>query len=213
MRALATILVSFFLSFPALASDPTPPSVEQINEWSSSAINDLGPQVVNVVPVTLKGGEQAFLAAVEYQRAGRNFWAGYLLVRPSLREARALDEFGGQYNGIQLVDPHLPSQSAVIMGRATSGQGISESSYSVVVFDGWTAESLYTVEESDNSGECGAVVGRKCSGNRVFLNVFSGLADGPSIGLVATSVRYSSPDIEITPYTYRVESELVFLER
>ena len=213
MRALAIILFSLFVSSPTLASDPMPPAPEEINAWSSSAINDLGPEVVNMVPVTLKSGEQAYLAAVEYQHAGRNFWAGYLLVRPSLSEARALDEFGGQYNGIQIVDPHLPSQSAVIVGSSASGQGTSESSYSVVVFDGWTAESLYTVEESDNSGECGAVVGRNCSGNRVFLNVFSGLADGPSIGLVATNVRYSSPDIETTPYTYSVESELVFLER
>ena len=45
------------------------------------------------------------------------------------------------------------------------------------------------------------------------MNVFSGLADGQPMGLVVTKFRHSSPDIETTPYTYSVESELVFLER
>ena len=198
-------------------SDPIPPSVDQIIAWSSSDIRDLGPKVKEVVPIALRGGEHAYIAAVDFDmtRTGRLYWRGYLMVRPSLNEARVLNGFGGQYNEIQSVDKRSRRQSSVIIGSAASGQGIFMSSYSVVTFDDWKAESLYTVEESSNSGWCGEDTGRDCSGNDVSIEIknVSGFGHNQRIELVVHNERYSSPDPETTPYTYSNESEIVVIER
>lgn len=210
MRSLVTTL-AFSAAFSAFAA-PTPPSSTQIAAWSPEDINEMGPTIQKLLPVTLKGGEQAYLASVSYENAGRNFWAGYLLVRPDIGEARPLEEFGGQYNQIRTLDDYSDSHSAVIIGGSGSGQGSSESSYSLVVFDGWSAKTLFSASESDNSGNCGAYVERDCEGNDVFINLFEGDSNSKRIGLAVTNVKYHSPDIETTPYEYSHESELVFVE-
>lgn len=210
MRLLATALA--LSAATAFASPPTPPSSTQIAAWSPEEINEMGPTIERLLPVTLKGGEQAYLASVSYENAGRNFWAGYLLVRPHIGEARPLEEFGGQYNQIRTLDDYSDSHSAVIIGGAGSGQGSSESSYALVVFDGWSPRILFSTSESDNSGNCGAYVERDCEGNDVFINVFEGDSTSKRIGLAVTNVKYHSPDLETTPYQYSHESQLVFVE-
>lgn len=210
MRLLATALA--LSAATAFASPPTPPSSTQIAAWSPEEINEMGPTIERLLPVTLKGGEQAYLASVSYENAGRNFWAGYLLVRPHVGEARPLEEFGGQYNQIRTLDDYSDSHSAVIIGGAGSGQGSSESSYALVVFDGWSPRILFSTSESDNSGNCGAYVERDCEGNDVFINVFEGDSTSKRIGLAVTNVKYRSPDLETTPYQYSHESQLVFVE-
>lgn len=210
MRLLATALA--LSAATAFASPPTPPSSTQIAAWSPEEINGMGPTIERLLPVTLKSGEQAYLASVSYENAGRNFWAGYLLVRPHIGEARPLEEFGGQYNQIRTLDDYSDSHSAVIIGGAGSGQGSSESSYALVVFDGWSPRILFSTSESDNSGNCGAYVERDCEGNDVFINVFEGDSTSKRIGLAVTNVKYRSPDLETTPYQYSHESQLVFVE-
>lgn len=210
MRLLATALA--LSAATAFASPPTPPSSTQIAAWSPEEINEMGPTIERLLPVTLKSGEQAYLASVSYENAGRNFWAGYLLVRPHIGEARPLEEFGGQYNQIRTLDDYSDSHSAVIIGGAGSGQGSSESSYALVVFDGWSPRILFSTSESDNSGNCGAYVERDCEGNDVFINVFEGDSTSKRIGLAVTNVKYRSPDLETTPYQYSHESQLVFVE-
>jgi len=210
MRLLATALA--LSAATAFASPPTPPSSTQIAAWSPEEINEMGPTIERLLPVTLKGGEQAYLASVSYENAGRNFWAGYLLVRPHIGEARPLEEFGGQYNQIRTLDDYSDSHSAVIIGGAGSGQGSSQSSYALVVFDGWSPRILFSTSESDNSGNCGAYVERDCEGNDVFINVFEGDSTSKRIGLAVTNVKYHSPDLETTPYQYSHESQLVFVE-
>ncbi len=210
MRLLATALA--LSAATAFASPPTPPSSTQIAAWSPEEVNEMGPTIERLLPVTLKGGEQAYLASVSYENAGRNFWAGYLLVRPHIGEARPLEEFGGQYNQIRTLDDYSDSHSAVIIGGAGSGQGSSQSSYALVVFDGWSPRILFSTSESDNSGNCGAYVERDCEGNDVFINVFEGDSTSKRIGLAVTNVKYRSPDLETTPYQYSHESQLVFVE-
>lgn len=210
MRLLATALA--LSAATAFASPPTPPSSTQIAAWSPEEVNEMGPTIERLLPVTLKSGEQAYLASVSYENAGRNFWAGYLLVRPHIGEARPLEEFGGQYNQIRTLDDYSDSHSAVIIGGAGSGQGSSQSSYALVVFDGWSPRILFSTSESDNSGNCGAYVERDCEGNDVFINVFEGDSTSKRIGLAVTNVKYRSPDLETTPYQYSHESQLVFVE-
>jgi hypothetical protein len=211
MRALA-IAAHACSAATVFAATPTPPSQAQIAAWSPAEINEMGPSIDRLLPVTLRSGEQAYLASVSYENAGRNFWAGYLLVRPQIGEARPLDEFGGQYNQIRTLDEYSASHSAVIIGGAGSGQGTVESSYSLVVFDGWSANTLYSASESDNSGNCGADVERYCTGNKVFINVFEGDGNSKRVGLLVSNLKYSSPDIETTPYQYSHESEILFLD-
>lgn len=211
MRSLVTAL-TFSAACSAFAAAPTPPSSTQIAAWSPEEVNEMGPTIQKLLPVTLKGGEQAYLASVAYENAGRNFWAGYLLVRPQIGETRPLEEFGGQYNQIRTLDDYSDSHSAVIIGGSGSGQGSSASSYSLVVFDGWSTTALFTASESDNTGNCGTYVERDCEGNNVFINVFEGDSNSKHIGLAVTNVKYHSPDAETTPYKYSHESELVFVE-
>lgn len=212
MRSQLIAVLAFSAAASAFAAAPTPPSPTQIAAWSPEEINEQGPTIEKLLPVTLKGGEQAYLASVSYENAGRNFWAGYLLVRPEIGEVCPLEEFGGQYNQIRTLDDYSDSHSAVIIGGAGSGQGSSEASYALVVFDGWSPKPLFTANESDNSGNCGAYVERDCEGNDVFINVFEGDSTSKRIGLAVTNVKYRSPDIETTPYEYSHESQLVFVE-
>lgn len=211
-RLLSTLSgLALLVALPLLAA--TPPSAEQVKAWAPAEQAAMGITVNKLVPVTLLGGEQAYLASVSYQEAARNYWAGYLLVRPALQQARALEEFGGQYNQITPLEPYIESQTVVVIGAAGSGQGSVESSYSVVTFDGWTARSLYSVSESDNSGNCGAMVETYCKGNNVFINALSGPVTAGKLGLVISDVSYSSPDLETTAAKFSHETQIVFIDR
>jgi hypothetical protein len=203
--------VALLASLPALAD--TPPSHEQVKAWAPAEQKAMGITVETLVPVTLAGKEQAYLAGVSYEEAARNFWAGYLLVRPKLKQARALEEFGGQYNGIQLLGDPGPEQSLVLIGSASSGQGIMEKTYAVVRFDGWTAKTLYSAAEEDNSGNCGADMEVYCKGNDVFINALSVPAPAGKLALAVTQVSYSSPDLETTPAKITQEVQVVFVDK
>lgn len=209
MRTLILTTLALSLSLPAIAA--TPPSAKQITAWAPADVQEMGVQVENVVPVALPNSEQAYLASVSYENAGRNFQAGYLLVRPALKQARTVEGFGGQYNKIRLLDDYGSSQSVVIIGGAGSGQGSSAGSYALVAFEGWEPRTLYSAEEQDNTGNCGPEVQRECAGNRVFLNVFSVGGPGGRIGLVVTDVKYTSADME-SANEYTQTSQLVFVE-
>jgi len=176
------------------------PSVEQIVRWLPA---DQAVEVEQIQPLTLIDGEQAYLASVSFPDAGRNFWAGYVLVRPALQQAQVLEGYGGQYNGV-ILSGDLP----VIIGGAGSGQGVVEASYSAVVFDGWQPVEMYRVEESDNSGNCGE--GTACEGKRVFLN-FVQVGGSDSLRLSVTEVSYSSTGDDDPEPRATTRSELVRL--
>jgi len=194
----ATLFATALLNGTAQAAAPT---AEQIVQWLPE---DQVTEVEEIHPLTLKGGEQAYLASVNFPDAGRNFWAGYVLARPALKEARVLEEFGGQYNGVTPGGGPL-----ALIGSAGSGQGTSEATYSVVVFEGWAAKRLYSISESDNSGNCG-YDGRPCEGSQVFLHFVPVIGSGASY-LSVTEVRYSSTGDEDPAPKVTTRSELVRL--
>ncbi|VVN89104.1 hypothetical protein PS710_01734 [Pseudomonas fluorescens] len=202
--------LGLLITLPAFASSP--PSIDQIKAWTPVDQSAMGITVNKLVPVTLKGDEQAYLASVSYAESARNGWAGYILVRPSLKQARALEEFGGQYNEITPVNSYSPSQSALIIGASASGQGSSESTYSLVVFDGWNAKTLYSVSESDNSGQCGPEIETYCKGNNAFINVLSIPAPTGKLALAITNISYSSPDLAAGKPKISQEIQVVFVE-
>lgn len=207
-----SILTGFGLLMSLSAFSSEAPSVAQIKSWAPPEQAAMGISVDLLVPVTLRGGEQAYLASVSYKESMRNGWAGYLLVRPLLKQARSLDEFGGQYNGITPLNSYEPSQSAVIIGTSASGQGTSESSYSLVAFDGWDVKSLYSASESDNSGSCGMYSERYCKGNNVFINALTIPAPVGKLAIAVTNVSYSSPDLETTEAKISNDIKIVFVE-
>ena len=202
--------IALFASLPSYSADA--PSVAEIQAWAPPQHAAMGISVNKIVPVTLRGGEQAFLASVTYEESMRNGWAGYLLVRPSLKEARDLEEFGGQYNGITPINSYEPSQRAVIIGTSTSGQGHSSSTYTLASFDGWSVKPLYSASESDNSGNCGEYVERYCKGNNVFINVLSIPAPAGQLPIAITDITYSSPDLNKFAPTITNTTEVVFVE-
>lgn len=206
-------LVNTLLLVALPTSAATPPTFEHLKAWAPAEQVALGISVNDLVPVTLLGGEQAYLASVSYQKAPRNFWAGYLLVRPRLQRARALEDFGGHYNEITPLEPSSESQRVVLVGSAASGQGYSERIYSVVTFDGWNAKSLYRVSESDNSGHCGQLAETHCKGNTVFINVLTEGVPADKLALVVTDVHYSSPDFETTAARFTHYTKVVLLPK
>lgn len=203
--------LSLLAALPVLAA--TPPTVEQVKAWTPAEQAAMGVNINKLVPITLLGGEQAYLASVSYSEAPRNYWAGYLLIRPALQQARPLDEFGGQYNEITPLEPYAESQKVVLIGAAGSGQGTSESSYSVVTFSGWAPKSLYSASGSDNSGMCGQMSETYCKGNNVFINALTGPVPVGKLGLVVTDVSYSSPDLETTPAKFTHETQVIIIDK
>jgi hypothetical protein len=104
--------------------------------------------------VKLISGEEAYLSGVSFENAGRNFWAGYVLTRPKLKQSRILKEFGGQSNSFKVhptVYKGKPIQ-LIEIESAGSGQGTVESSKSLVYFTQWTTKLITEVEESSYDG-------------------------------------------------------------
>lgn len=50
-------------------------------------------QIDHTEKVKLVSGEEAYLSGVSFENAGRNFWVGYVLTRPKLKQAQILKEF------------------------------------------------------------------------------------------------------------------------
>src|SRR5690606_11739642 len=59
--------------------------------------------------VRLKSGEVAYLSGVEFEDAGRNFWGGYILTRPKLKQSQIL-EYGGQANSFKVHNAQAKSK-------------------------------------------------------------------------------------------------------
>ena len=194
--AFTTVFVATLLSSTVQAATPT---AEQIVQWLPE---DQVVEVEEIHPLTLKGGEQAYLVSVSFPDAGRNFWAGYVLARPALNDAQVLEGFGGQYNGVTLGGGPL-----AIIGSSGSGQGTSEATYALVAFDGWQARELYSVSESDNSGNCG-YDDKPCEGNQVFLH-FVHVGGADSLRLSVTDVSYRAKGDDDPAPQVETRSELV----
>jgi hypothetical protein len=150
-------------------------------------------KVDNKVAIQLKTGEPAYLVAVTYTQAARNFDSGYLLVRPKLKQTRVLADFGGQYNQIKAIK----APSHWLIGAAGSGQGRTEASYSVVIFDEWQAVPLYSIDELNNAGACGDDI--LCEDNQVSFKLEQSSAN--EVLLRVTNVSHSGTGEKMTTTT------------
>ena len=77
----------------------TPTDKEIINQLTNLEDSQATPAKAIVIDhtqaVTLLSGELAYLSGVSFENAGRNFWAGYILTRPELKQSQILTAFGG----------------------------------------------------------------------------------------------------------------------
>lgn len=183
---IAALVLCSILSPFALSAQP---SAESIVRWLTEPA---GKTIVQKIePITLKGGEEAYLASVEFPDQGRNFWAGYILARPKLKKSILLQDFGGQINTVTQVAT-FSTGSLVIIGSAGSGQGQMNIDQSVVYFDGWKAKMLFKAESYNNFGSCGPDIGR-CEGVDVFINPLNA-GDSKKALLAVTQVKYTGTE-------------------
>jgi hypothetical protein len=189
MEIYKPFIFALSISLLATMAQAGVPSEMEIAQWLENEEPDGRKiQIEEIYPVILAGGENAYLAAVDFEVDELHSSRGYVLARPKLPAARILKDFGGQTN---TVVPYGNPSPLVIIGNAGSGQGTSENTQYVVSFDGWNVKTLYSVEDSDNFGDCG-YDDRPCEGNTHFFNFTRfGIARG-NVGLVVTEVYYFS---------------------
>ena len=113
--------------------------------------------------VKLVSGEEAYLSGVSFENAGRNFWAGYILTRPTLKQSKILADFGGQSNTFKVYSALSQTQPVqlVEIESAGSGQGILSSTLDLVYFDGWNAKVIATVNSNDDPGRYNEQLGEE----------------------------------------------------
>lgn len=191
-------------SIPVMAAAPSQP---QIISWitnldQSSANPAKAIHITDTQTVQLVSGEQAFISSVEFENAGRNFWAGYLLTRPGLKQSRILP-YGGQSNTFVLY-PHYRKGKAINIiefNSSGSGQGAVEGTKTLTVIDGWNIKTLREAEEgSYDGGDSGCKAGHH---NQVFFNV---MEYGSFI--VETSIKANACG-NLTAKDYKVQTLLI----
>lgn len=184
------------------------PMAQQILGWLGKSAAGL--RLSRVTPITLKSGERAYLASASNLSAGGSAWAGYVLARPQLRQAITLPttdtgNLGGQYSQIKVIG-EFPHGTVLILGGSSGSQGVFDDTRSIVVFDGWHPQFIYTARMHSNLGACGQGMGQ-CAGNSVFLNPLQPVAHG--LAVVATDVTYTGGDPD--HLSYRFTSKLLTL--
>ncbi|QER40338.1 hypothetical protein F2A31_11755 [Acinetobacter suaedae] len=135
------------------------PSDKTIISWitnlqDSNANPQQAIQIDHTEKVKLISGEEAYLSGVNFENAGRNFWGGYVLTRPKLKQARILGEFGGQTNNFKVHSTIYKGKPIhlIEIESAGSGQGAIESSKSLIYFNQWSAKRIADVQESSYAG-------------------------------------------------------------
>ncbi|WHP05319.1 MULTISPECIES: hypothetical protein [Acinetobacter] len=166
---------------PAYAAAPP---AETIVNWITN-LNDSNanpPKAIlidHTEKVKLVSGEEAYLSGVSFENAGRNFWAGYVLTRPKLKQAKILKEFGGQSNTFKIHSTVYKGKPVdlVEIESAGSGQGTVESSKSLVYLSQWNTRLITEVQESSYAGrydeKLDAEDCRTGSDDTGYLNVMS----------------------------------------
>ena len=189
------------------------PSDKTIISWitnlqDSNANPQQAIQIDHTEKLKLISGEEAYLSAVSFENAGRNFWAGYVLTRPKLKQAKILKEFGGQSNTFKVHPTMYKGKpiELVEIESAGSGQGMVESSKSLVYFTQWTSKLITEVEESSYDGrydeKLGAEDCRTGRDNSGYLNV---MPYSPYV--IRTTVTGDACNNK--PQGYKVSSKLI----
>ena len=148
-------------------------------------------KIVKIEPIRLENREIAYLASAEYPKQGNNFWCGYILARPSLKIAKKLEEYGGQFNDVKVFrDPIDSSPSLIIIGSAGTGQGHFDTTQYVVSIRDFNVVEHYSVYDESNIGDCGKEYDRgTCNTSETILNFSNDLSNGKDISLIQTSIK------------------------
>jgi len=165
-------------------------------------------QIDSTEAVKLISGEEAYLSSVSFENSGRNFWAGYVLTRPKLKQARILKEFGGQSNSFKVhstVYKGKPIQ-LIEIENAGSGQGTVESSKSLVYLNQWTSKLITEVEESSYGGRYDEKLGAEdCRTGRDHSGYLNVMPYSPYV--IRTTVTGDACNNK--PQGYKVNSKLI----
>lgn len=165
-------------------------------------------QIDSTEAVKLISGEEAYLSGVSFENAGRNFWAGYVLTRPKLKQSRILKEFGGQSNSFKVhptVYKGKPIQLIEIESTG-SGQGTVESSKSLVYFNQWSTKLITEVEESSYNGRYDEKLGEEdCRTGRENSGYLNVMPYSPYV--IRTTVTGDACNNK--PQGYKVSSKLI----
>lgn len=134
------------------------PSAQNIVQWitnidASNADPKRSIQIDSTQEITLYSGEKAYVSSVSFDNSGRNFWAGYILTRPSLRQSQIL-EFGGQSNTFRIHPVHINQKSfdLIEFESASSGQGATEGAKSLTYIQNWKVTTLRELQEGSYEG-------------------------------------------------------------
>lgn len=207
------IYITLYLSGLISTTHATVPTDNTIISWITNLqdSNANPPQAIHIdstEAVKLISGEEAYLSSVSFENAGRNFWAGYVLTRPKLKQARILKEFGGQSNSFKVHSTMYKGKpiELVEIESAGSGQGTVETTKSLVYFTQWTSKLIIEVEESSYDGrydeKLGAEDCRTGRDNSGYLNV---MPYSPYV--IRTTVTGDACNNK--PQGYKVSSKLI----
>ena len=191
------------------------PSSAQIVQWiknidASNASPERAIKVDETKPVTLYSGEKAYLSAVTYENSGRNFWGGYILTRPQLRQSQIL-EFGGQSNTFRIHSIYKNEREfdLIEFESESSGQGEVSQSLTLTYINNWQVKELWDVESGSFAGrykdELNDVDCKTGYDHSAFINLLP--FDGR---IVETTVKSNACDNK-TNKDYKVTSQVIEL--
>ena len=211
LKCLLPIAVLSFGVMTAHAAAPTPNQALQwlVNPQDSSAEPKRAITFTSSAKFTMVGGEEAYISGVEFKDAARNFWGGYILIRPKIQQSKILTGFGGQANEFKVFNTHYKGAplDVIQLKSAGSGQGSVEGSTSLVIFKGNQVQEL----ASENTGSFGGFYDEKTDAedcktghdNDVFFNV---MEFTPMIVKTTTSANGCE---NLKPINYKVKTDLI----
>jgi len=141
MKAIIYLLIGL-ISFSVCAEDK--PSMATIQTWWSSKSNEKMTIRGDLLPVSLKNHEKAFLLEVGFFGRGRNFIDHAVIIRPKLKEVQEVafpvckDVVVHNFNHDGI--------SEVESACSGSGQGTVQGKKAIVQFDGWTPIIRYQAD-------------------------------------------------------------------
>lgn len=211
LKFILPLTVLSFGSTTAHAAAPTPNQALQwlVNPQESSADPIRAITFTSSAKFTMVGGEEAYISGVEFKNAARNFWGGYILIRPKIQQSKILTDFGGQANGFKVFNTHYKGTplDVIQLKSAGSGQGSVEGSTSLVIFKGNQVQVL----ASQNTGSFGGFYDEKTDAedcktghdNDVFFNV---MEYTPMIVKTTTSANGCE---HLKSINYKVKTDLI----
>ena len=195
----------------AHAAAPTPNQALQwlVNPQESSADPVRAIKFKSSEKITMVGGEEAYITGVEFENSARNFWGGYILIRPKIQQSKILTNFGGQANDFKVFHTYYKGEplDVIELKSAGSGQGSVEGSTSLAIFKGNQVQVL----ASQDTGSFGGFYDEKLDGedcktghdNNVFFNV---MEFTPMIVKTTTSANGCE---NLKPINYKVKTDLI----